>query len=334
MYAYIKRRTDFKTVSAANVTSWDTPLASIDNDSGSVVLVGEQASRGAEGDFLIMEGNVWLIEEIAFDKGLAKIKVGPVAKVFDRSLLYTAPAASTRIEDWIKSQIETNYKSCRDPAYAMPYFTVSASGSTAWAAPDTDDDNLFVLEEYLQTVHNLYGIKLSATVEADKLHLLIEKKNRANFRIVFTDGQAQLLSEAYSRQSVAKITTIQGTVTKDWYLSASGEISNTVPAQRAAGEWKTLVLKDKDVDSEKVAAQFAKNSCSHKVEFMCSRRYELYDKIQLRLGNTVVSSYISYVGIRSGDSRYYYKTGELKTTLTQMLKGAISNERNSGRDLR
>ena len=36
MYAYIKRRTDFKTVSAANVTSWDTPLASIDNDSGSV----------------------------------------------------------------------------------------------------------------------------------------------------------------------------------------------------------------------------------------------------------------------------------------------------------
>lgn len=334
MDAFIKSRVNFRTVSTASVTSWEAPLASIDNDSGSVVLIGEQASRGSEGDFLVMDGHVWLIEEIAFDKGLASVKVCPVQRLFDRSLVFTAPASGTTIEAWLQAQLEGQYKNCSDRAYAMPYLTVTATGSTTWAAPDIDDNGLFVLEDYLQTVHNLYGIRLTASVDGDRLLLDITKQSRANHRIVFTDGHTQLTSEAYSRKSVAKITTIQNGVSTDWYLSASGAISNSPPAQRAEGQWKVLPLKERDVAAEKVAAQFGKNSCSHKVEFMSTRLYSLYDNVQLRLGDTVVSSYISYVGIQSGDKRRRYRTGELKTTLTQVLKGVIQNERDSGNHLR
>lgn len=35
-----------------------------------------------------------------------------------------------------------------------------------------------------------------------------------------------------------------------------------------------------------------------------------------------MSSYISYIGISSGDNRFHYKSGELATTLTERLKGA------------
>jgi len=35
-----------------------------------------------------------------------------------------------------------------------------------------------------------------------------------------------------------------------------------------------------------------------------------------------MSSYISYIGISSDDNRFYYKSGELATTLTERLKGA------------
>ena len=35
-----------------------------------------------------------------------------------------------------------------------------------------------------------------------------------------------------------------------------------------------------------------------------------------------MSSYVSYIGISSSDNRYYYKSGELATTLTERLKGA------------
>lgn len=334
MDAFIKSRANFHTVSSASVVSWDTPLASIDNDSGTVVLVGSQAARGAEGDFLVMDGHVWLIEEIAFDNGLASVKVCPVARLFDRSLVYSAPASGTTVEDWIRTQIESQYKNCSDFAYAIPYLTVTVSGSTAWAAPDVDDNGLYVLEDYLQTVHNLYGIRLTASVDGNRLLLSITKQARSNHRIVFTDGQTQLITETYSRKSVAKITTIQAGVITDWYLSADGAISNSPPAQRAEGLWKVLTLKERDVPAEKVAAKFGKNSRSHKIEFMSARLYSLYDNVQLRLGDTVVESYISYVGVQSGDKRRHYKTGELKTTLTQVLKGVIQNERNTGNHLR
>ena len=32
--------------------------------------------------------------------------------------------------------------------------------------------------------------------------------------------------------------------------------------------------------------------------------------------------YVSYIGISSSDNRFYYKSGELATTLTERLKGA------------
>ena len=38
MVAFIKRRKDFKTYAAAEVVSWDAPLASIENDVGTIVL--------------------------------------------------------------------------------------------------------------------------------------------------------------------------------------------------------------------------------------------------------------------------------------------------------
>ena len=50
--------------------------------------------------------------------------------------------------------------------------------------------------------------------------------------------------------------------------------------------------------------------------------YELYDTVVLRLDGGLMSSYVSYIGYSSGDNRYYYKSGELATTLTERLKGA------------
>lgn len=334
MVAFIKRRSDFKTVASANVSAWDVPLASTEDDAGSVVLVGEQASRGSEGDFLILDGQIWVIGEISYDKGQAQVKVEDILSLFERSLFYTAPGAGVKVEDWIKGQIEQHYKNCTDRVYALPYLDITADGETSWYSPDIDDSGLYVLRDYIETVHRLYGVQIDAFVTGDRLCLDVERRTRNEYRVVFTDGTAQLISEAYSRKSVAKITTVQGATVMDWYLSSAGVISNTPPESRVAGEWKMLVLKDRDVAADKVAAQFAKNSCSHKVEFMSTRAFALYDNVQLRLGESVVSSYISFIGTASGDNRFRYKTGELKTKLTETVKGVIKIERNSGNHLR
>ena len=73
---------------------------------------------------------------------------------------------------------------------------------------------------------------------------------------------------------------------------------------------------------EKVLDIFSQNSNSHKIEWRSTKTYELYDTVVLRLDGGLMSSYVSYIGISSADARFYYKSGELATTLTERLKGA------------
>ena len=64
MIAYVKRRKDFATVVSAEAVSWEVPLASIEDDVGNIVLYGNEVTRGHEGDFLIMDGHIWLIDQV------------------------------------------------------------------------------------------------------------------------------------------------------------------------------------------------------------------------------------------------------------------------------
>ena len=64
MVAFIKRRKDFRTVASAEVVSYDVPLASIADDVGTILLYDTTVTRGSEGDFLIMDGHIWLIDQV------------------------------------------------------------------------------------------------------------------------------------------------------------------------------------------------------------------------------------------------------------------------------
>ena len=91
---------------------------------------------------------------------------------------------------------------------------------------------------------------------------------------------------------------------------------------RAEGKWEVLSLEETEDLEEKVQDIFSQNSNSHKIEWRSTKPYELYDTVVLRLDGGLMSSYVSYIGISSADQRYYYKSGELATTLTERLKGA------------
>lgn len=66
MVAFIKRRKDFKTYASAEVVSYDMPLASIADDVGTIVLYNAAITRGSEGDFLIMDGHIWVMLKVLF----------------------------------------------------------------------------------------------------------------------------------------------------------------------------------------------------------------------------------------------------------------------------
>lgn len=322
MLAYIKRRSDFRTAAAANAVSYVIPLESGPGEKGTVVLAAS-GLRGSTGDFLLMDGHIWLIDTINMERGEATVAVVPVLNLFDRKLIYTAPASGTTIGAWVKSQIESAYKNQSDAVYALPYLSVENQDSTSFVAPDTDDNGLYVLSDYLDLLHRVYNIRLSFAVSGGVLAVTISRETRKTAQVVFNDGHAQLASETYSRKSAAKITTIQAGTVRQWYLAADGSISNSVPANRAEGSWEVLALKDRDNAAEKVAARFAKNKHSHKVEFYSDRAYELYEDILIRMEDgTVLSSHISYTGASSADRRYYCRSGELAVRLTDILKEA------------
>lgn len=333
MTVYIKRRSDFKTVAKGYASSWSLPLASAADDTGTVTLPGTDC-RGHEGDFLILDGNIWLIQTVTIKDGTTTVKAGSILNVFDRSLPYVEPTGRETIGNWIYHALLSNYKFLDDLTYAMPYMTISNHDVTEFHTPEVKD-GLYVLRDYIETVQRLYNIHLDFTISGDTLTVSIIQTTRPSTQIVFTDGHAMLDKETYSRTCVAKITTIQGDITIDWFLAEDGTISRTEPEHRAVGEWKTLVLKEKDVAAEKVAEQFSKNKCSHKIEFSSDRAYELYENIRVRLEDgSVVSSHITSIAIKSGTNRFSYQSGELATTLTETMKGVIQNDRNSGNKLR
>ena len=106
-----------------------------------------------------------------------------------------------------------------------------------------------------------------------------------------------------------------------YYLSADGKVTTQEPVFRAEGKWEVLALDETEDLEEKVQDIFSQNSNSHKIEWRSTKPYDLYDTVVLRLDGGLMSSYVSYIGISSAYARFYYKSGELATTLTERLKG-------------
>lgn len=322
MTAFIKHRSTFATIASGYVSEWDVPLASASDDSGTILLVGCNG-RGNEGDFLILDSRVWLIDTVDVQDGQTTLKVVSPINIFDRTTIYSASLARTTIEAFIVARINADYVTVSDTFYRKPFILASSENKTPWLAPEIDDNNLYCLKSYIETVQRLYNICLDFCVNGDTLCIHVVQKTKGSAQIVFTDGHAQLLTESYSRKAVSKITTIQSETTRQWYLSDSGEIYSSPPQNRPKGEWKVMVLKEKDDPLEKVSAEFAKNKFSHKIEFKSDREYALFDDVLIRLADTLVSSQIAYVGKSSKDNRYHYKSGELAVTLTERIKGVV-----------
>jgi len=318
MIAFVKSRKNFKTVAAAEAVSWEVPLASIEDDVGTITLCGTSVSRGNEGDFLIMDGHIWLIDQVSPEEQQTVVSVVDVRMAFDRLLPYVEP--DTSIGSWLAEQLETHYKFVSDDAYAMPYILVSNTDVTEFLGP-TVTDGLYSLKTYMRKVNRLRDIQVQFSVSGDFLLVSIFRRDRPSHNIVFDDGQSQLVSRSYSRSSVAKVTAYQFGVGVDYYLTEDGDISTDIPVRRVDGQWQVVALEEEADMTERVSDIFSQNSNSHKIEWRSTRQFDLYDHTRIRLDGGLMTSYISYIGISSADNRFHYKSGELATTLTERLKG-------------
>lgn len=335
MKAYIKRSSDFKTVLMGTAESWSLPVASADGDTGQLALA-EYAPAEHTGNWVYILGQIYRIAQATPSNNQFTATLADPATAFDRQAIWP-DAPETTYGAFIKAALERDYLNCADAAYKVPYLQITNTDTTPLTAPELDDTKLYKLTNIITTARAA-GVRIRFGIDGDKLAVDISTGAGTEHNILFTDGRAQLETESYSADTTAKVTVLQAQekaedankdtpteyVAHTFYLSVSGEITETAPTDRAEGKWAYITCKADETPADKAAEVFAANANSYKIEFYSSRRYALYDRVRLRLHGAVFATRITGITLKSGDDRYLYRCGELATTIQQKVKKSLS----------
>lgn len=338
MEAFVKSAAAYKTIKKATVVASSLVVDALDYESSSVTVRGSDINRSDAGNWLLVDGQVFLISNVKPGDNQTVITLDSPLDAFSRPLeLETQPNGQT-VGAFIARHLQDGWTACDDPAYAMPYLVVSNSDTTPYAAPETDNSGCFDLPEYCRLMRKSYRTAVRFSDGGSQLLCSIETPPATSKQVSFDDGHSQLASVAYSFSGLAKITAIHDIDTgeKDstgnpvyirershWYLSDAGDISQLPPDRRAPGEWGSVYIKGDQNVQAKVTEAFAKNKTNHKLEFWSDRDLPVQADCTFFVYGELLRSYISYKRKSGDDSRFYYKSGELATTATEKLKGVI-----------
>lgn len=332
MRAYLKSKTDFSTYKAVDVLEEDIVLHSTDDAQSSATLMG--ALDLQLGDYLVYGDWLGVLQDSEPGVGETSVKLSPFLSIFDREILYTDTSPAS-IEAFLKTVIDDNFTNQPDAEYRIPYIEVTAATSTPFIAPEMDEDEqLYSVYEYINYVRSLKGVYVDVAFDNDSINITIEHRSPVSHNIIFGSMGYELVSENYSNKVTSKVTAIANGVATDYYLMDDGTTTTDPNAgTRVLGEWQTFVINQSESElqkedaaeklaekvSDKVASIFAKNSRSHCIEFLGTRKLGFGDTLLFKMHGKIFTSSVSQIIKASGDSRYRYKSGELKVTLTEKL---------------
>lgn len=338
MEVFVKSFSTYRTLKKATTISYALVLDSLNDETSSVVVSGLAINRSDVGNWLIIDGLVFNISDVKPQSGRTTITLAAPLTAFSRPLELESEHNEQTVGGFVASQLVAHWAACDDPVFAAPYLVVSSSDTAAYVTPELDSGGCFKLPEYCRLMRKSYRTIVRFADGGDVLRCLISTHQPASRQISFDDGRSRIQSVAYSASGLSKITAIHDVDTgeKDasggaiydrqrstWYLSESGEVSQDVPDRRAAGGWGAVYVKGSDDVRTKVIEEFAKNKTDHKLEFWSTLDLDVQTDCTFMVYGERLSSHISYKRKSSDNKRFYYKSGELATTATEKLKGAL-----------
>lgn len=338
MEVFVKSFATYRTVKKATAISRSLVLDALEHEASTVTVAGTEITRNDAGSWLICEGHLFRISNVKPQTNRTVLTLESPLDAFQRPLELEAQPADQTVGGFIAAQLQAHWAACDDPAYATPYLEVSNSDTTPFVPPELDGSGSFLLPDYARLMRKTYRTTVLFTDGGNRLLCTIHTAPAVSRQISFEDGRSQLQSVAYSSSGLAKITALHDIDTgeKDaadnviytrertnWYLSEDGEISQLIPARRASGEWGHVHITGSGDVRAKVAETFAKNKKSHKLEFWSTMDLPVQTNCTFLVYGQLLHSHISYKRKSNTDNRYYYKSGELATTATEKLKGAL-----------
>lgn len=354
MEAYIKSFATFRTLHQRSVTSYDLIIDALDDQLSAITVVGDDLPGTLANSWMVFDGVPMRIDTVTPDKGVTKFSLQRADSIFNRQLVYVENGDTT-IGGFIERIVTAEWINQTDGAFATPYLVVNNLDDTPFIAPKPDENGIYNFLAYIQAARQNYNISTQFAVDRNHLIMTIRRDQSKTHPLVLGDGHTQLASSSFAASNVTKITVIQPVkiepeeteepeeseesdeeqedqfkITQtEWYLSKDGIASTTVPANRADGDWITIVLGENDDQAEKVQEEFSKNGESHKVEIYSDTNMAVNDRFRIRLNGELFDGTIIRKSRRMGDSRVLYTSGELITTIQERVHNAVAQQSNS-----
>ncbi len=338
MEAFVKSYASYRTIKKATVITREIVTDSLEAEPSSAVLAGSSIGYDDVGNWLILEGTVFWISGAKPEAGRVTLSLSHPLEAFSRPLELSEQPAAATIGGFVTGVLNANWIQCSDPDYKTSYLVVSNSDTTPYVNPETDASGCFDLPGYCRLMRKGYRTLVQFVNKGDSLECTISGSAESSRQISFEDGRSQLQRFECASSGVAKITALcdvptgekdaNGDAVKErtrstWYLSEAGEISQTVPEHRAAGKWITILVKNPEDVEAKVIETFAKNKSDHKIEFFSTLDLNVQDACLFFVNNRLLRSYITCKKQTNGSNRYFYRAGELATTVTEKLRGVM-----------
>ena len=339
MQVYLKTFAAWRTARQATAIASNLVIDSLDAENSSVTVDGTEIGNGNTGDWIIVNGMVYQLSAVKPQTDRTVLTLSNLIDSFSRPLELpeTIPEGQT-IGGFIKAAITDNWILSDDPLFAIPYLTVVSDDATPFELPELDKSGLYVLSDYIRLMRRAHRVTVTFASTESGILCRIRTEPEVYRQVTFNDGRSQIHNVSYSRSGQSKLTVLHDVDTgeKDdagekitvrerstWYLAEDGSISDTPPARRAHGSWGTLVVSGSNDVETKVAETFAKNKSTHKVEFYSELDLPVGADCLFRVYGDNLRSQISYKAIQNGDSRWFYRSGELAVTATDKLRGVL-----------
>lgn len=355
MLCYIKDFKTFETLSKFDSTEYS--LA--EGENGGVTIYQKNAvelTKKYVGMWLIINKELFYISGATPNDDSIDLVIQSPIYAFYRQVVYDG---SETYGTLIKNILDDNYGiNCPDNEYKLTYLTVTATDSTPCIIEPDDYGYVIPFEVFDDALY--YGVAIDFNFTNTSLSIIVRTANYDIGTIVFNDGSTTLESESYDINYVAKVTVIHDLGAPEseeendesvqeseesieeeddepahyyeeinYYLSTDGYVTTTPPQNRAKGLWKYYTANQDESPLAVAIGAFSHNNDNHKIEFRSLKRFALYQSINMRLRGELFSTIITARILSSNDNRYYYKCGNLATTLTEKIESnndSSSNE--------
>lgn len=298
-------------------------LDSMDDFQSQVTIDKKDLTIDRSRAWLIKSNDVWYVDEISPEETRITLTLYPVWKAFARDIIYDGNANFTTKGEFIASIIQSEFIEQADRFYAMPYLEVTSSDSTIFEPPADEAGDIYSFEDYIETSVISDGLWFNVRYSASKLTINISDRPTDRRVVVYNDGHTIYESITISNEGVGKVTVLQNGETTDFYLDPSGDMSMT-PGLRVNGDWRIVSIGDEDDPIVEAAKIFSDNLNDHKVEWRSDYDMNVGDTVSFRFEDgSVMQGTIVSKSLKSSDSLYHYKSGKLRTTLTDKVRSVM-----------